>query len=72
MSTSVALLGVAAVRATDADYFDNVTLLRQLHEVDARSEAQVLRALTGSDVNYDALTADPLGRTFKVGVSKTF
>ena len=25
-----------------------------------------------TDLNYDALTADPLGRTFKIGISKTF
>ena len=25
-----------------------------------------------TDLNYDALTADPLGRTFKIGLSKTF
>ena len=57
LSISVALLGVAATRETDTDYFENVALLRQLHEVDARSEAQVLRALTGIDVNYDSLAA---------------
>jgi iron complex outermembrane receptor protein len=25
-----------------------------------------------TDINYDALTADPLGRTFKIGITKTF
>ena len=57
LSTSVALLGVAATRETDADYFMNLSLLRQLQEVDALGEAQVLRAFIGIGVDYDALVA---------------
>ena len=43
-----------------SNYFENVVLLRQLKQLDARWELDVLKSRMGIDTNYDSLV-DPLG-----------
>ena len=43
----------------ESNYFENVALLRQLKQLDARWELDVLKSKMGIDMNYDSLV-DPL------------
>jgi iron complex outermembrane receptor protein len=61
----------------DSQFLHDATLLWEA-PYDARISFSVTNIFDShppfarTDINYDALTADPLGRTFKIGISKTF
>ena len=53
---SVLVFLYVKTRASDpSGYFENVALLRQLKQLDAQWELDVLKAKLGTDVNYDSL-----------------
>ena len=58
----ISMLGFLYVRTQTHDavaYFANVAILRQLKQLDARWELNVLKSRMGIDLNYDSLV-DPL------------
>jgi signal transduction histidine kinase/CheY-like chemotaxis protein len=59
LAAILAFLYIKMQEADDDDYFENVALLRQLKQLDARWELDVLKSKMGINRNYDALV-DPL------------
>ncbi|MET0384085.1 MAG: DAHL domain-containing protein [Burkholderiaceae bacterium] len=57
LAVMLALLCGLTPRNGNDGYFQTIDLLRQIKELDARAEAEVLRARVGIDSNYDAVTA---------------
>jgi signal transduction histidine kinase/DNA-binding response OmpR family regulator/HPt (histidine-containing phosphotransfer) domain-containing protein len=59
LAAVLAFLYIKMQEADDDDYFENVALLRQLKQLDARWELDVLKSKMGINRSYDALV-DPL------------
>jgi two-component system, NtrC family, sensor kinase len=59
LASILAFLYVKTRAQTDSSYFENVALLRELKQLDARWELDVLKSKMGLNTNYDSLV-DPL------------